>query len=240
MASDDGATRAEEAEETGPRRSALLQARSRNTRRKLIRAALKLWEERGFERGPEETTAEEIARAAGVSKGTFYFHFAHKEDILAEMAWATVEDFLEEAGQFMRRGRPTEDLIDKLMVGLAKRVSSVPHAAVLRSVGRWTALRVVEPLPPTQKGFREVFADILHYGIDRGEVPPGTDVDDVSRLFQAAILEAMTYWAATSGSHAWLRTHLRRRAQVILRGAAATYGGAGGTKSTETDPSTGT
>nr|MDT0665246.1 helix-turn-helix domain-containing protein [Micromonospora sp. DSM 115978] len=70
---------------SAPRRSALLQTRSRDTRRRLIRAALELWNERGFENAFEETTAEEIARAAGVSKGTFYFHFAHKEDILLEM-----------------------------------------------------------------------------------------------------------------------------------------------------------
>jgi len=61
---------------SGPRRSALLQERSRHTRRELVRAALALWNERGFERGVEETTVEEIARAAGVTKGTFYFHFA--------------------------------------------------------------------------------------------------------------------------------------------------------------------
>src|SRR6185369_9527256 len=55
------------------RRAALLQERSRHTRRELVRAALALWNERGFERGVEETTVEEIARAAGVTKGTFYF-----------------------------------------------------------------------------------------------------------------------------------------------------------------------
>ena len=36
------------ADPSQPRRSALAQTRSRNTRRKLIRAALELWSERGF------------------------------------------------------------------------------------------------------------------------------------------------------------------------------------------------
>src|SRR3546814_3309226 len=58
-------------EGVGPRRAALRQSRSQDTRRRLIRAALELWNERGFERAVDETTAEEIARAAGVSKGTF-------------------------------------------------------------------------------------------------------------------------------------------------------------------------
>ena len=61
----------------GPRRSSLVQERSRRTRQQLVNAAVKLWTERGFENGVETTTVEEIARAAGVTKGTFYFHFAH-------------------------------------------------------------------------------------------------------------------------------------------------------------------
>jgi AcrR family transcriptional regulator len=70
----------------GPRRSSLVQERSRRTRQELVNAAVKLWTERGFEHGVESTTVEEIARAAGVTKGTFYFHFAHKEDVLLEMS----------------------------------------------------------------------------------------------------------------------------------------------------------
>src|SRR4051794_27475885 len=90
----------------GPRRSALLQARSRNTRHVLVRTALAMWDERGFENGIEDTTVEEIAKAAGVTKGTFYFHFAHKEDILLEIGWAAAEAMMDEAEAAMQRGRP--------------------------------------------------------------------------------------------------------------------------------------
>ena len=71
------------------RRSGLLQERSRQTRQRLVRAALELWTVRGFETGIEDTTVEEISQAAGVTKGTFYFHFARKEEILLEMGWDT-------------------------------------------------------------------------------------------------------------------------------------------------------
>src|SRR5262245_12922779 len=86
----------------GPRRSGLLQERSRRTRHELVRTALALWEKRGFEHGIEATTVEEIAHAAGVTKGTFYFHFAHKEDILLEMGVETAEAMMKEAELDMR------------------------------------------------------------------------------------------------------------------------------------------
>ena len=58
---------------------------------------MQLWTERGFENGVETTTVEEIARAAGVTKGTFYFHFAHKEDVLLEMSLTTSAAMAEDA-----------------------------------------------------------------------------------------------------------------------------------------------
>ena len=50
-------------------------------RRQLMRAAHKLFLKKGY-RG---TTVDEIARAAGLTKGALYFHFHNKEDILFEM-----------------------------------------------------------------------------------------------------------------------------------------------------------
>ncbi len=66
----------------GPKRSLLAQGRSRDTRQAIIKAALELWSERGYDTGIDDTTAEEIAARAGVAKATFYFHFARKDDIL--------------------------------------------------------------------------------------------------------------------------------------------------------------
>lgn len=74
----------------------MAQSRSRDTRRKLIHAALELWDERGFEESFEATTVAEIARAAGVSKGTFYFlaHFsacADPKEYAGRIFWAERE-----------------------------------------------------------------------------------------------------------------------------------------------------
>src|SRR3984957_21163735 len=84
------------------RRSGLLQERSRQTRQRLVRAALDLWTARGFETGIEDTTVEEIVHAAGVTKGTFYFHFARKEEILLDMGWDTAGVIVEEIGRCIK------------------------------------------------------------------------------------------------------------------------------------------
>ncbi|HVN52152.1 MAG TPA: helix-turn-helix domain-containing protein [Acidimicrobiales bacterium] len=207
-----------------PRRSALLQTRSRNTRRRLIRAALEIWNERGFEDAFEETTAEDIARAAGVSKGTFYFHFAHKEDILLEMPWATAEIMVEEADGAIGRGVPAFDVVEQLMTSLAGRVSRAPRGAVLRVTGQWSRLSHTGSRPEDAKSFGEAFQRVVRYAVDSGELPAAVDVAELGVLLQAVTMDALVAWAATDQSAAALRRGLCRRADVVLRGAAVSYG----------------
>jgi AcrR family transcriptional regulator len=223
MARDASGNTSTDADRSAPRRSALLQSRSRDTRRKLIRTALELWNERGFEHAFEETTAEEIARAAGVSKGTFYFHFAHKEDILLEMPWATAEIMIEEADGSMRRGDPTLELVDQLMKSLARRVSRAPRSAVLRVTGHWSRLSSTGAMPENPRGFGAAFHDVVAYGIERGDLPGDVEAFEIAALLQAATMDALVRWAATEQSAAALRRTLCRRADVVLRGAAVSY-----------------
>jgi AcrR family transcriptional regulator len=210
--------------ETSPRRSGLQQRRSRDTRRKLIRTALDLWNERGFEDAFEGTTAEEIARAAGVSKGTFYFHFAHKEDILLEMPWATAQLMIDEAEQAIERDEPPLELVEHLMTSLARRVSRAPRAAVHRVMGHLARLASrADPSDDEPRGFGAAFHAVLTHARDRGDLPDDVDVDELAALLQAATMDSLVRWAGSAQSSSALRDALCRRADVILRGAAESY-----------------
>lgn len=54
------------------------QARSKQTKEKIVQAAILLFEERGYER----TTSNDIATGAGVSVGSFYVYFTDKRQLL--------------------------------------------------------------------------------------------------------------------------------------------------------------
>lgn len=210
---------------SGPRRSALLQERSRNTRRELVRTALDLWSKRGFENGVEETTVEEIARAAGVTKGTFYFHFAHKEDILLEIGWASAETMIQEAELALARDRSAAEILEQLMASLARRVNRAPRSAVTRAL-REFGRRSGEPVtrPEGVHGFGEAYEMVLKYAMERGELPPALDVADVSTLLQSATMDTLREWASGTDNSAELRRRLQARAELILSGAAVVYG----------------
>lgn len=57
------------------------QERAQITRQRIINAAAEVFDERGF----AGTSVSEILARAGVTKGAFYFHFASKEEIAAEI-----------------------------------------------------------------------------------------------------------------------------------------------------------
>ena len=54
------------------------QARSKQTKEKIVQAAIRLFQQRGY----EKTTSNDIAAQAGVSVGSFYVYFTDKRQIL--------------------------------------------------------------------------------------------------------------------------------------------------------------
>ncbi len=205
---------------SGGRRSVLAQSRSQATRRKLVRAGLDLWNERGFEQF-DAINVEEIARAAGVSKGTFYFHFARKEDIILEMSLATVERMEEEADACMQRGDAVLSIAEALMVSLARRVAHTPRAAVRRVTNHWAHTLQLETRPSGTRSFQEVWRRVVSHGCSRGDLPARVEIEELSALLQVVTMDALASWSATTDGEQELRNILTRRAELILRGAAA-------------------
>jgi AcrR family transcriptional regulator len=68
-----------------------LTPKGRERRSEILRAARKVFEERGF----LETRVADIVAAAGVAQGTFYSYFNSKEAVFAEVAEQVVETMME-------------------------------------------------------------------------------------------------------------------------------------------------
>lgn len=202
---------------SGPRRSGLVQERSRRTRQQLVNAAVKLWTERGFDKGIEETTVEEIVQAAGVTKGTFYFHFAHKEDILLEVGWGTSEAMFKEATRALATERPVDDVLDELLTSLARRITNTPRAAVARTIAEFYR-RPARGADPTGEhyGFRRSFRAVFAHAQETGELPNVTDAHSFGEMLSSLTMGAIYAW--TSDEIVDLAEALRLRAALLLAG----------------------
>lgn len=189
--------------------------RRQQTRDLVLDTALRLFNEHGY----LGVRVEDIAKEAGVSRATFYKHFAEREQVLAEL----FERLLRvEAGTSETSVVPTlgsteqqvvavvEDAVRRMLEQeqLAKFVYSLPvrHSALLRPGVRTT--------PPV---FDQVTQPIER-GAERGEVREDLSAELLSRHVLVALETAMRDWA--EGRVAEPLTHLRLMLELSFHGVA--------------------
>lgn len=84
-------------------------------RDRIFQAAMKLFRERGF----RETTAADIAKAAHVSRGTFFNYFPYKEAVLLEYGSFLLDLLREEVRRWLAEGQDPLAVLRYVFRGLA-------------------------------------------------------------------------------------------------------------------------
>ncbi|MER3537584.1 MAG: TetR family transcriptional regulator [Thermus sp.] len=85
-------------------------------RERIFKAALALFREKGF----QETTANDIARMAHVSRGTFFNYFPYKEAVLLDYGSQLLAGLKEEARRRLAQGKPPLEVLKWLWEELAQ------------------------------------------------------------------------------------------------------------------------
>jgi AcrR family transcriptional regulator len=142
----------------------------------LLDAALALFVEKGF----AATRSEEVARAAGVSKGTLYLYFPSKEELLkAVIQHYIANEVAAGAEEAAAIEGPTAAVMEQLLVTWWRRMYESTASGVFKlvvtevrnfpEIAQFYVERVVEP-------GEALVAGLLRRGIERGEFAP-IDVD---------------------------------------------------------------
>ena len=192
----------------------------------LLEAALTLFVEKGF----AATRSEEVAKAAGVSKGTLYLYFPSKEELLK----AVIQHFLGteiETGvqEAAAADGPTAQVMEQLLVTWWTRIYEGPASGVFKlvitevrnfpEIGEFWVERVVAP-------GQAIVSGLIQRGIDRGEF----EVDDIDcavhSILMPMILECVhkhSFMACGIGKDmeidpvTFMHAHLR----LVFKGMAA-------------------
>jgi len=195
----------------------LSQERSRLTRRKIVKAALALWNGRGFEDGFDTTTVDEIADKAGISRATVYYYFPKKEDILRDLAWVTAEEIYESAIRSMMSKDSVEDVIEQLMLHLGHKVMKASPAAVSRmmQLRKNNAEDIDRDIGSA--GLSKAFSIVLAHAQEMGDLPRSLSSLETAEILVGVVMGAISKWTALGGDD--LPETLRRRAMFVLAGA---------------------
>jgi AcrR family transcriptional regulator len=195
------------------KRSLLRRERSLDTRRKLVRAAARLWSEQGY----DETTVEEICAAAGVGRTTYYLYFESKEQLLLELTHATargVAGDVADAGA----GDTLDGELRTFVDGLVRRMESVP-----KSLAALTMRHAVAGIPRHRRPdgdvilFDDILTDILRSAQGRGEIRSDVDARQIGDVLGGTTMDALQRWASDR-SQMSLRDGLQLRIDLVLDG----------------------
>ncbi len=159
------------------------QIQKEQTRALLVDAALRVFAEHGY----EEATVEDIAAAAGYSKGAYYFHFASKEGIFLELLEQWTSDQTERLKAFEELTPAAAALLETLEAFLSYEEREIAWPRLL--VEFWAQARGHEAI---RRGLGQAYADwrrLLAQAFQRtahsGLFTPQLDPDDAARLVLA-------------------------------------------------------
>jgi AcrR family transcriptional regulator len=152
-----------------PKLPAARQRRKAARPHELLEAALTLFVEKGF----AATRAEEVARLAGVSKGTLYLYYPSKEALFKAVIQAYLTQVLVEGEEIIDQFQgPTSELMHKLAHTWWARVGASPAAGLLvlmmaeaHTFPDLTQFYMDKVVAPSHA----LLARVVQRGIDRGE-----------------------------------------------------------------------
>ena len=152
-----------------------------STRARLFEAALAEFRRVGFDRA----SVARIAREAGVSRPSFYFHFPTKEHVLLEVQW------LEERALVARleRARNLREALHELAEGLIEWEARMGDSDLFRAMFSIYARRPAW-VPIDEQPFPIVAALTRHFGeaAARNELRAGLEAEAAARVCLTSVL----------------------------------------------------
>jgi AcrR family transcriptional regulator len=163
----------------------------RDTKREVSEAALKLFCERGY----HAVTVDEIASAAGVTKGAFYYYFADKEDLAKDLWHELWGRLAEAAGEVYD---PAEDVAANLKRGFRAVLQAISGLGEARFFLKeaWVLPAVEVAGRADQQAAAGLIGSLLTQASSRRELV-GLDIDAVSAVLLGAFAEGMLHILST-------------------------------------------
>ena len=177
------------------RRASYQRARSVETKRALVQAAVALWRTNGY----ANTTVADICRAAGVSKALFYFYFPRKEDMLFEVGVLSTQAAQRTVQEMLNKPYDVPAVIDAALTTLERSMSRNPRELIIETIleGYRHEHRILAGEHLADPGLG-MFTELFAKAQQDGKLAAGVDVRHLAYLAGTLASEGARHWAAGS------------------------------------------
>src|SRR3954452_24825084 len=114
----------------GQRRATYQRARSHETKRALVQAAMALWRTNGY----AKTTVADICRAPGVSRALFYFYFPAKEDVLFEVGLLSTRAAQKRVRSLLTKAYEADAVVVEALRSLDRSMARTPRELIIETI----------------------------------------------------------------------------------------------------------
>lgn len=168
-----------------------------STKDKIIEAAWDLFHEKGY----EETTIEDIIAAANISKGSFYYNFNRKDELLDTLA--TIFD--REYEKLEKKMKTEQNSFEKLLF-----MNFSMHEFIEKQID----INLLSSLYSTQlysKGnsnlldqnriYYKLLAEIIEEGQKKGEITKNKSVREITKYYSLCERALISDWCLEKGNY---------------------------------------
>lgn len=187
-------------------------------RKELMDVAFELFQENGY----TATTVDDIIRKAGTAKGTFYYYFKSKEDILTEIAHRQLDEILEFARAVaLESSTSALEKFQRLLAGIniqnteSEEVMDDLHQPENRKLHEQINVEIVRQLSP-------ILANVVEQGVQEGVFQVEKPLETIQFILAGAqflLDEELFQWSPSE-----LRIRTRVMAVVLERALGAESG----------------
>ena len=195
--------------------------KSDEMRKKIYQCAERLF----TERDPGTVSVELIVQAAGVSKGSFYVHFASKDALLMELVNDKVA-LVDAKYQSFADSLPEDMPVKEMLLSLMDRISDVLTADVgVEAMAMVYRAQLsgdtgVQSVASYGRGIYGMFRRVLECGITRGELRTDMSADVLTRHLMMAIRGITYEWCIRRPDFDY-KAQARAHLKLLLEGMTA-------------------
>lgn len=169
----------------------------KNTRRRIIDAAWRLFYRQGY----DGTTVEEIVEESGTSRSSFYHYFQGKDDLLSTLA----DVFDQKYESLMETMNPETNRFEQLMYLNRECFSMIENSIALDMVAQLYSSQLVtrgdKSLLDHNRTYYRLLRQIILQGQERGELKGDVTVNEIVRAYTLCERALLYDWCLSGGDY---------------------------------------
>ena len=186
--------------------------RGKNTKRKIVTAAWRLFYEQGY----DHTTVDEIIELSETSKGSFYHYFDGKDALLSSLSML----FDEKYEELIPTLTDDMDSFEKLLYLNQELFQLIENSVSLDLLARLYSTQLTtkgeKHLLDHNRIYYKLLRQIVQEGQSRGELRTDLSVNEITKLYALCERALMYDWCICNGDYS-LKSYAKTVMPMLLR-----------------------